>query len=148
MSDTPWKLRRIADDIGAANWPGYANSLRELADETERREEAELRDRVEAEMAALEVRSCSTCAHFQGDQPGGYDEPFGTCRRAPATAAKSAEEYAVAGDSMDWPDWTDGQWMLNAHPGLTAFTSDASSYASTLHVHPTHLCSMWEPAPW
>lgn len=92
--------------------------------------------------------SCSGCAHFEPDDPDGYEYPFGQCRRAPGSARKRDDEAAVAGDDDSlWPDWTDGQWMLAAHPGVTAYTTDASSYESTLYVHPDHSCPMWEPAP-
>jgi len=86
--------------------------------------------------------SCRSCVHFAPDSSLGYSAPFGSCELAPATADKSndASAAAYADPNAAWPDWTDGEWMLTAHPGVLAYTSDASSYSSVLHVHPDFGC--------
>lgn len=96
--------------------------------------------------------SCGSCRRFTPDDSG-YDVPFGSCSGLPSTADRSGDTSAwmeAQGlDSYDlWPDWTDGDWMGACHPAAPAFTSDASGYASKLHVHPDRfVCPAWEPAP-
>lgn len=49
MSDAPWKLRHVADSIGPAGWPGYANTLNALAGEIEEADSAAVRARARVE---------------------------------------------------------------------------------------------------
>ena len=96
--------------------------------------------------------TCGSCSHFQPDTPDGYDLPFGSCSGLPSTAGRSDDTSAwMEAQGLDpydlWPDWTDGDWMGACHPAAPAFTSDASGYASRLHVHPDRfVCPAWEPA--
>lgn len=92
---------------------------------------------------------CGTCCYYEASDPNEWGHPFGTCERLPETGQMSAERREWERNQPD-PDDPHGwlntpAWLALARPEDLAFTSDASSYCSTLHVRAEFGCVLHEP---
>lgn len=108
------------------------------------------------------MSTCSTCVHFRPNPPtDDYDGAFGWCAFIPSTATSARELFGLTPENWtingvldQWAEINlsdeddekfmamgNAAWMEHCHPDALAFTSDASQFASSLHVHPDFGCA-------
>lgn len=89
------------------------------------------------------MERCGTCKHADSEWVEKFDTIFMRCARLPMTGHMGEDLAEVGGDDLF--SMSDDKWMAKCHPGIFAFTQDASMYASSLRVSPDFGCVHHEP---